>query len=300
VYKTERRSGSWSNAIVSYDNGKMLAAFNPQVEMDNLGNTVIAWRQATKIGAGTTCVVNTGSAIFKAEYRSGAWTMPSTNPIVTTVEDKICSEILSLKDENPSSAFDTEVAMSDDGSAIIVWRQKDAGFDHVYKSEYSVSGPWSVVNRATDKLSTGGFDISNPEVKKDDLGNSIVTWYQSDGLNSHAYTAENRGLGWQAQINHSLGGQDVTNPHLDMNTVPQESILIWNQSDGTSQQIYRSVYRSSVWTDPTSLNDFLSPNTPTSTNATNPRVALSEACTNIITWNQSNGTDEQIFMSWYH
>lgn len=300
VYKAERRSGVWANAIVSYNNGKLLAAFNPQVEMDNLGNAIIAWRQSTKIGAGTTCVVNTGSSVFKAEYRSGAWMMPSTTPIVTTVEQKICDEIVSMKDENPSTAFDTEVAMADDGSAIIVWRQKDGGFDHVYKSEYPASGPWTTPNRVTDKLSTGSYDINNPEVKKDDNGHTLVVWHQSDGVNNHAYTAENRGMGWQVQLNHSFAGQNVTNPHADMNTIPQESIIVWNQSDGATQQIFRSEYRSNTWTDPTSLSDFLSPSMPSATSAGNPRVAMSEACTNIITWNQSNGSTEQIFISWYH
>ena len=61
--------------------------------------------------------------IFKSEYRDGRWVHPAD------VADNISPDM--------QGCGLAQVAMSNQGSAVIAWRQKDAtGVDQIFVSEY--------------------------------------------------------------------------------------------------------------------------------------------------------------------
>jgi hypothetical protein len=107
-------AGTWTHPSGLSDNispdGE--AAENPQVAMDNNGNAIITWNQ------------NDGSndQIFKSEYRNGAWTHPSG------LSDNISPD--------GQSAYRSQIAMDNNGNAIITWQQWDFLYRKIFMSEY--------------------------------------------------------------------------------------------------------------------------------------------------------------------
>ncbi|MCX6999632.1 MAG: hypothetical protein NT106_04965, partial [Candidatus Sumerlaeota bacterium] len=73
------------------------------------------------------------------------------------------------------------------------------------------------------------------------------------------------------------------------------AIIVWCQSDGSYNQIFKSEYRGHVWTHPSSLSNNISPN---GQNAENPQVAMDNNDNAIIVWHQIDVLT-QIFKSEY-
>ena len=80
-----------------------------RIERDKNGNVIIVWEQSD--GA--------NDQIFKSEYRGGIWTHPGG------LSDNISPD--------GQDAASPQAAMSNNGKAIICWRQPPGG---IYKSEY--------------------------------------------------------------------------------------------------------------------------------------------------------------------
>jgi hypothetical protein len=84
---------------------------NP-VAMDNNGNAIIIWRQSD----------GSNYQVFKSEYRNGVWVHPAS-----------LADNISIDGYNADSP---EVAMDDNGNAIIVYIQLDGTVYRVFKSEF--------------------------------------------------------------------------------------------------------------------------------------------------------------------
>ena len=115
----------------------------PQVAMDDNGNAIIVWRQFD----------GSNFQIFKSEYRSGSWTHPAS------LSDNISPD--------GQDASIPQVAMDDNGNAVIVWSQSDGSNYQIFKSEYR-SGTWTHPSSLTDNISPDGQDASSPRVAMDD------------------------------------------------------------------------------------------------------------------------------------
>jgi hypothetical protein len=74
------------------------------------------------------------------------------------------------------------------------------------------------------------------------------------------------------------------------------AIITWYQSDGFKNQIFKSEYRGGVWHHPSSLTDNISPD---GQSASYPQVAMDNNGNAIITWEQLDGSNWQIFKSEY-
>lgn len=280
IFKSEYRLGIWTDPVNLADNispdGKN--AFNPTSYLDDSGQSIIVWRQLNNVNR---------NSIFKAEYRLGVWTYPAST-----------ADFISNAATN---AFDPEVAMDNDGQAIIVWRQLDGlgGNFQVYKAEYRL-GAWSFPVNLGDNISVDTTNALNPEVSMDDNGQAVIVWYQNNGLNNMAYRAEYRLGAWSFPAvlgdHYSPAGQDVGSPKIDLNNSNQ-ALGVWKQSDGVNQQTFRSEYRSGAWTDPADIADNISLDLQ---DIDAPRGALSNHCSAVIAWSQSDGLNAQTFISWYH
>jgi hypothetical protein len=91
-------------------------AGDAQVAMDNNGNTIIVWRQFD----------GSNDQIYKSEYRGGVWTHPAN------LADHISF--------GGTIAGNPQVAMDNNGNAIVVWWQSDGSDEQVFKSEYRGGG----------------------------------------------------------------------------------------------------------------------------------------------------------------
>jgi len=276
IFKSEYRAGAWTHpsSLTDHINLNGQSASYAQVAMDDNGNAIIVWGQSD----------GSNNQIFKSEYRSGAWTHPSD------LTDNISPD--------GQHAGSSQVAMDNNGNAIIVWYQYDGANGQIFKSEYR-AGAWTHPSGITDNISPDGQNATDPQVAKDNNGNAIIVWHQYDGANGQIFKSEYRSGAWT----HPSGLTDNISPDGANAYFPQEAmddngnaIIIWVQSDGSNDQVFKSEYRSGVWTHPAGLTDNISPD---GQQTNSPQVAMGDNGNAIIVWYQSDGSNDQVFKSEY-
>ncbi len=283
IFKSDYRNGVWTHPVdlsdnISPDNQSATA---PQVTMDHNGNAIIVWGE------------NDGlyEQIFKSEYRSGSWTHPAN------LADNISPD--------GQDAVDSHVAIDDNGNAIIIWRQVDAGGvnQQTFKSEYR-SGSWTHPANLADNISPDGQQVLFPKVAMDNNGNAIIVWAEQlagFGSDYQIFKSEYRSGVWTnpGDLSDYISpiGQLATAPELAMDD-NGNAIIVWEQYDGPGGpvQIFKSEYRTGVWTNPSDLSDNISPD---GENAFLPFVTMDNNGNAIIAWTQLDGTVSQIFKAEY-
>lgn len=101
-------------------------------------------------------------------------------------------------------AGNNQVAMDDNGNALIVWEQSDGGKLQIYKSEYR-DGEWTHPEDVTENINPDGPDAADnpqvadegdvgvsPQVAMDTLGNALIVWPQYDGSKTQIFKSEYR------------------------------------------------------------------------------------------------------------
>ena len=73
-------------------------------------------------------------------------------------------------------------------------------------------------------------------------------------------------------------------------------MIVWFQWNNSNHQIFRSEFRSGSWSDPANLTDNISPDGQT---AYSPQLAMDDNGNAVIVWQQSDGSNDQIFRSEY-
>jgi mRNA-degrading endonuclease HigB of HigAB toxin-antitoxin module len=277
IFKSEYKNSTWTHPENLSDNispdGQ--AAYDPQVAMDNNGNAIIVWKQSD----------GSNRQIFKSEYRNSTWTHPEN------LSDNISSD--GGRAEHP------QVAMDNDGNAIIVWFQEVEAVYQVFMSQY-LNNTWTHPSDLNDNISPDGQEAQSYQVAMDDNGNAIIVWSQSNGTDSQIFKSEYRDSTWT----HPSGLNDNISPDGQGAELAQvamdnggNAIIVWMQLDGSNWQIFKSEYRDSVWTHPTGLNDNISPDGQDTLEY--PKVAMDNNGNAIIVWTQSDGSNWQMFKSEY-
>ena len=280
AFKSEYRSGTWttpSSPADSISPNGTLVYDDPQVAMDNNGNTIIVWAQSN----------GSYRQIYKSEYRNGTWTHPAD------LADNISPD--------GTDADAPQVAMDNNGNAIIVWAQSNGSYRQIYKSEYR-NGTWTHPADLADNISPIGTHTYAPQVAMDDNGNAVIVWNQYDGSNRQIYKSEYRNGTWTHPAdladNISPDGTDADAPRIAMDN-NGNAVIVWTQYDGSNKQIFKSEYRNGTWTHPRSLSDIDSISLY-GTDADNPQVAMDDNGDAIIVWQQINDSGvSQIFKSEY-
>ena len=280
IYIAEYRDGSWTFPSGVNDNISPAGddAFNARVDMDDNGNAVVVWIQ------------NDGSndQIFRSEYRNGSWTHPSS-----VTDDHISFD--------GQDSFDAEVALDNNGNALIVWYQSDGSNNQVFRSEYR-NGEWTDPTSLTDDhISIDGQDAFDPEPALSESGTALITWAQNDGSNDQVFRSEYRNGEWTdptslTDDHISPDGADAFDTELVMDS-SGNALIAWVQNDGSNDQIFRSEYRNGEWTDPTSLtDDHISPD---GEDAYNVEIAMDDNGNALIVWEQYDGDFDRVYISEY-
>ena len=275
IFRSEYRNGSWADPVGLSDNispDGQSALFAPQVALNDNGEAVIVWSQSDGMN----------THIFRSEYRNGSWSDP------VDLSDNISPD--------GTDADSPQVALNDNGDAVIVWSQSDGMNTHIFRSEYR-NGSWKDPVGLSDNISPGLQEASPPQVALNDDGEAVIVW-ASEGAISQVFRSEYRNGSW-ADPAHSLDnispdGQPTFSPQVDLNN-NGEAVIVWWQSDGSNLQIFRSEYRDGSWADPVGLSDNISPGLQ---HAISPQVALNDNGEAVIVW-ESSGAIEQIYRSEY-
>lgn len=274
IFKSEFR-GAWVNPAGPTDNitPDSASAYSPALAMSDNNDIVIAWRQEY---AGFW-------RIYKSEYRSGVW----THPLDLT---------FSISPDG-SNASDPQVVMADNGDTVIAWMQWNGAHWQAYVSECR-GGYWTHPLDLTGSISPDGQNIDDLGVAMNGDGNVIIVWNQSSGVQKQVFMSECQGGIWShpADLNDSIspGGGETDDPAVVMNA-SGDAVIAWEQEVGT-WKIYKSEYRSGVWTHPANTGENINPAGP---NAWGIALDLSENGECVIAWEQNDGVNWRIFMSEY-
>ncbi|HHO76731.1 MAG TPA: hypothetical protein ENN05_09930 [Deltaproteobacteria bacterium] len=190
--------------------------------------------------------------------------------------------------------LDVQVAMDNNGNALIVWSQSGGSHHQIFKSEYR-SGTWTHPQDVTEHISPDGPDATDsPQVAMDNNGNALIVWHQSDGSTNLIFKSEYRSGVWthpQALTEYiSLDGKYAESPQLAMDD-SGNALIVWEQHNGSNWQIFKSEYRSGAWTDPSAVSEGGS--------VIDPQVAMDDSGNALIVWSQDAGHLNQVFMSEY-
>lgn len=281
VYRSEYRGGDWNDPtnILDHIAAGTSDAQSPTLAMNNNGDTIIVWRE----------FLSSTSKLFRSEYRNGAWTDPSGE-----------SDAFS---PGASGADTQQVAIDDNGDAVIVWRQSDGANNQIFRSEYR-GGAWTDPSGLSDNISPDDEHAAAPRVALNNEGEALIVWSQmtparSGGTESQIFRSEYRDGSWtdpaDLSSHFSPNGTDAFIPRVALNDLG-EAIIVWAQSDGDYDQIFRSEYRNGSWDDPANLSDNFSPN---STSAMRPRVGIANNSEAVIVWRQFDGAMSRVFLSEY-
>jgi hypothetical protein len=280
IYKSEYRNGAWTHPAglsdgISPDGDD--ARF-PQVAMDDNNNAIIVWRQYDEY---------VDTQIFKSEYRGGFWTHPRNR-----------YDHISPDEEN---AYNPQVAMDNNGNAIIVWEQDDSlNVSQIFKSEYR-GGFWTHPAGLYDSISFSGKFAYNPQVAMDNHSNAVIVWEQEDSFNiSQIYKSEYRSGSWVPPANFddhiSISGYWSGNPMVALNDSGEAVIVFVQAGQNDEEMIYKSVYRGGAWMNPSSIDDHISLN---GTYAFFPQAAINASGEIVIAWFQDYQTTYHIYRSEY-
>ncbi|HVK59934.1 MAG TPA: hypothetical protein VM432_00230 [Bdellovibrionales bacterium] len=263
LFKSEFRNGVWSHPSSITDN------ISPNVEdvldfdlaMDDNGNAIIVWTQSN----------GTNVRVYKSEYRSGAWTHPSS--------------LSSTVDSNAYNASSPRVAMGNNSRAVIVWSQLSASVPRVYKREY-ISSSWNTAVDVASGIAAGGV---KPRVAMNDSGHTVIAF--TDGTN--VFAAEYRGSSWALPSSGDALSANTTSTaagaFLDVGIDNSgETLVGWTQDDGGgTEQLFMAEYRSSTWTIPADANAALSFVSAGPQTVTGADLAVSAGGDAIIVWSQA-------------
>lgn len=228
VYKSDYRNGTWTHPTGLNDHIQptgtiaVAAELGSRVAMDKNGNSLITWAGKDS---------NNDDQIFKSEYRNGAWTHPADG------DDNISP--------NNNWAMATVCAMSDDGSAIIVYAAADPNADWRYfKSEYR-DGAWSHATSNTQFFTGISVPTNLADLRMNASGNAILTWLDSNTSGVQVFIAQYKSGVWTVPAgtdDHlSIAGQAASNTNVDLDD-NGNIILAWIQSDGTNSNLYLGEY----------------------------------------------------------
>jgi uncharacterized protein YheU (UPF0270 family) len=276
IFRSEYRNGTWSDPADLSDNISPDGqdTFLAKVAMNDNGDAIVVWYQSD--GA--------KNQIFRSEYLNGIWSDPAD------LSDNISPD--------GEDAFEPQVALNNAGEAVIVWRQSDGSTVQIFRSEKR-NGLWIDPTDLSDNLSPDGQNAFEPQVALNANGEAVIVWYQFAGANNQIFRSEFRNGAWidpaGLSDNISPDGTNASLPQVGLDN-DGEAAIVWAQSDGMKDQIFRSEFRNNAWSDPANLSDNISPDDQ---DADRPQVALSNKGQALIVWEQSDGTNKQIFRSEY-
>lgn len=313
LYLSHRKNGVWThpaslNDFISTTATGDVYYFN--LAMDDNGNALIAWNEYNYIQGAGAIPGYPHIAIYKSEYKNGVWTKPSS------IDDAI-----SPYKAGAYYAWAVDVALSNNGDALVVWEQANLNQHHysIYKSEKR-GGVWNHPDDFDDNISPDETPAASPQVAMDYNGNSIITWIQEDdqgqgdgneGLGqTQIFKSEYRNGAWTHPAsladNISPNASSAAEAYVGMDH-QGNAIILWSQYDnGTdTYRLYKSEYRNGGWVHPQSLGDAFTTRSPVSYYD----MAIGKGGDILIAYNQNTGVMNQdgehtdsdyIYYSHYH
>ena len=248
-------AGAWGGAV--WLEAGAGDASDPQIAMDNNGNAMVVWQQVDSSGY---------QSILANRYSAGVWGGAT------------------LLDDSISAGSNPQIAMDNNGNAIVVWVQVDdsgAALNIIQARSYS-AGAWGEV---TQLFSFGGYDI-RPHVVMDNSGNVMVVWGAKAMSGPWGIAARRYSAGAWGEVTWLDAAQGGGNAHVAMDN-NGNAIAVWdlNNDSSTHEDVYSMRYSAGAWETYTMLNS--------AGEAWRPQVAMDNNGNAMAVWQQVDSSGQQ-------
>ena len=216
-------NGNWSAPVTLSTAGE--DAWDPQVAMGPHGMAVVAWRRSD--GTGHQVLATTRVAY-------GPWSSPV---MLSTVG---------------GDAWDPQVAVGSDRTAIVVWSRSDGSNEHVQATTRAPNGSWS----SPVTLSEAGGDARNAQVAVGSDGAATVVWRHWDGSSDRIQASSQPASGvWSTPATLSTVSGDAYDPQVAVD--PDGMVTaVWSWWNGDSSQVQTaSRPTGGTWSRPVTLSE---------------------------------------------
>jgi len=134
------------------------------------------------------------------------------------------------------SAYGSEVAVDDQGDAVIVFYRNDGANRRIQAVKMS---PADTVG-TPETLSDAGQDAALPDVAVDDDGDGVVSWYRFDGADNRIQAATVALTGqFGAPETLSDAGEPASGDEVAVDP-DGDAIVVWSRNDGSDSRIQYS------------------------------------------------------------
>ena len=202
-------AGGWGTAgLIETSNAG--SAWDPQVAVDHNGNAVVVWYQSA----------GTRYNIWANRYSpASGW---ETARLIET--------------KNTGDAMYPQIAIDEDGNAVVVWMQSDGTRNNIWANRYTPTDGWAVAG-LIETDNTG--EAYEPQVAVDPGGKATAVWAQYDGtLYSIRASRYIPGVGWgMPQLIETENAGDAAWPQVAM-APDGYAMVVWWQFDGTWWNIW--------------------------------------------------------------
>ena len=133
---------------------------------------------------------------------------------------------------NSSDAEDTQVSLGQNGSAMVVWNQRNDGFTSIRARRYSQTSSWGDENVISDFVS--GTSAFGQQISSDSNGNMMSVWQQGSSIWASRFTTTG---GWGTPLNIESGSGSASSPQLTTDA-NGNVMAVWSQTDGANFSIW--------------------------------------------------------------
>ena len=181
----------------------------PQIAINSDGQAVAVWAQSD----------GTRDNIWANSFDGNGWGMAEQ-----------------IETDNAGGAFNPQIALDADGSAIAVWQQSDGARNNIWANRFDGSAWGAAEQIETDNV---GSAVA-PQVALDAKGRALVVWHQSDGSRNNIWANRFDGSAWGTaeQIETDDAGH-ASAPQIAFDADGRAS-AVWQQSDGARDNIWAS------------------------------------------------------------
>jgi hypothetical protein len=300
-----------SGAAMTWGTAERVSSYGnaPEVAVDPAGNAVAVWsdpgglfscRYTPTDGWGEVAWIGPGAegnaaVVMDADSNALAvWSFSWVETDIVSRKSKASGEWDPQQTINDGGgeAFDPQISMGADGSAVAVWQQSDGTRYGIWSNRYTRLDGWRTYAEPTE-TSTG--DATNPQVAVDAQGNAIAVWVRSSGTRldiwSNRYTPSN-GWGSAGRIETEDEG-DARNPQVAVDA-QGNTVAVWEQSEGTRLDVWSNRYTpSNGWGSAGRIE------TEDEGDASSPQVAVDAKGNAIAVWEQFDGARYGIWSNRY-
>jgi hypothetical protein len=223
------RDGTWATPV-SIDAYSVNGAHSPQIAMDAYGNGMAVWEQSN------------GMIPFiwaRTHNRGSGWGTPAM-----------------IQDANSGQGQQPQIAMSETGSAAVVWVETDPiGKRHLNSKWFVPSQGWG----ASALVETNATDnVSDPYTAINAQGTAIVVWHQSNGTSNEIWANKGTPNGWGTPVRLDNAQSNALWPRVAMDG-NGDAIAIWEQRDdmlSATTAVWASIFSPATgWSTSLSLPD---------------------------------------------